>query len=456
MPIDLRAFYRAVNPTTTIGLYQPENRRYYIDFSAVRGADLIEELTNKIAFFSPDEPTCDLFTGYIGCGKSTELLRLQTELEAQQFHVVYFESSEDLEMADVDISDVLLAIARRLSQSLAGITIEQPKGFLRLLKGASDILFTEVEVKNFNLGLPSILGMPKIQLAGNADGEFSLAMGIAEITGKAKGDTRLREQLSQYLGPRIPQLIEAINTELIVPAIAQLKQQGQQGLVVIVDNLDRIAQRNKSWGRPQAEYLFVDRGADLTKLACHIIYTMPLALKFSNEYGNLTQRFPDDPLVLPMVPVINRDGSEHTQGMALLRQMALARALPDAEPEQRLAQLTEIFESPEALDRACYVSGGHPRDLLRLLSKWIQKGMKLPLTLDVLEKVIRERRNEMRLAVSEPEWQLLKAVHDSKKVTDDQGYQTLIRSRFVFEYRDRDQWWFEVNPLLAEADELRS
>lgn len=30
MPIDLRAFYRAVNPTTTIGLYQPENRRYYL------------------------------------------------------------------------------------------------------------------------------------------------------------------------------------------------------------------------------------------------------------------------------------------------------------------------------------------------------------------------------------------------------------------------------------------
>lgn len=253
MSIDLRAFYRAVNPTTTIGLYKPADRRYYIDFSSVRGTDLIQELSNKIAFFSPDEPTCNLFTGYIGCGKSTELLRLQLELEVKNFHVVYFESSEDMEMADVDISDVLLAIARRLSQSLVGITIDQPKGFLGLLKGASDILFSEVDVQEFKLGLPSMMGLPKIQLAGSADGGFSLALGIAEITGRAKGDTRLREQLSQYLGPRIPQLIETINTELIAPAIAQLKKQGQQGLVVIVDNLDRIAKRNKSWGRPQAE-----------------------------------------------------------------------------------------------------------------------------------------------------------------------------------------------------------
>jgi len=57
------------------------------------------------------------FTGHIGCGKSTELLRLKTELEQQGFHVVYFESSQDLDMADVDISDILLAIASSCSNS---------------------------------------------------------------------------------------------------------------------------------------------------------------------------------------------------------------------------------------------------------------------------------------------------------------------------------------------------
>ncbi|MGK7927195.1 MAG: P-loop NTPase fold protein [Spirulina sp.] len=456
MAVDIRAFYRAVNPTITIGFSTPEDRRYYIDFSEVRGVDLIAELKTKITFFSPDEPTCTLFTGYIGCGKSTELLRLQRELESEKFHVVYFESSEDLEMADVDISDVLLAIARQLSQSLEGMAIPQPKGFLGLLQGVTKALFSEVDIKDFKVGLPSIMGLPEVKLATGSEGEFSLALGIAEINARVKGDPRLRQQLNLYLGSRTSKLIETINTELIAPAIAKLKQQGKAGLVVIVDNLDRIAQREKSWGRPQAEYLFVDRGADLRKLACHLVYTMPLALKFSNEFGNLAVRFGDDPLVLPMVPPCYRDEREHEEGMALLRQMVLARALPEATSEERLAKSEEIFASRAVLDRLCRVSGGHPRDILILLSKWIHKEMKLPLSGDVLEKIVRDRRNELRLTISDAEWELLRQVKMTKKVSDDLGYQILIKSRFVFEYRDRDEWWFEVNPLLAEAPELQS
>lgn len=58
----------------------------------------------KNYFFQPDEPTCTLFTGRIGCGKSTELIRLQAELESLGFH-------DDLEITDVGIADVQLAWA---------------------------------------------------------------------------------------------------------------------------------------------------------------------------------------------------------------------------------------------------------------------------------------------------------------------------------------------------------
>lgn len=111
MTIDLRKFFQATDPGKTLVVANPEDRKYYIDFSSVRGGEIIEELKYNITFLSPDDRTCLLFTGHIGCGKSTELLRLKTELEQEGFHVVYFESSEDLEMADVDIADVLLALA---------------------------------------------------------------------------------------------------------------------------------------------------------------------------------------------------------------------------------------------------------------------------------------------------------------------------------------------------------
>ena len=109
----IRHFYQATDPGKPLFAQDPEDQKLYIDFSEVRGGKIIEELKDNITFFSPDSPTCSLFTGHIGCGKSTELLRLKLELEQEGFHVVYFESSQDLEMADVDIGEVLLAIVCR-------------------------------------------------------------------------------------------------------------------------------------------------------------------------------------------------------------------------------------------------------------------------------------------------------------------------------------------------------
>ncbi len=432
MTVDLQQFFQATDPSRTLAIDKPEDKKVYIDFSSVRGGDIIKRLKQKITVLKPNQPTCALFTGHIGCGKSTELLRLKKELEEAGFHVVYFESSEDLEMSDVDIADVLLSIARRIIQSLEEKEIPvEARGFKLLLEGVfKQILNSEIK-------------------------SFSISLGIAHITAKARSDSLLREKLNQFLGPQKSDLLNAINRELIEPAIIKLKEQGEKGLVVIVDNLDRIDSRNKLWGRPQQEYLFVDQGEFLTRLNCHMIYTMPLALKFSNEYGNLTQRFIEDPKVLPMVPVRLQNGSIYEEGMTLLRQMILARAFPDLTEQERLNRITEIFDSLESLDRLCQVSGGHVRDLLRLLNEWIQEEMELPLSRQTLEIVICNCRNDTILPISDEEWKLLRQVRESKRVSDDEGYQKLIRSRFVFEYRNSGEFWFDINPILAEAKELQ-
>jgi hypothetical protein len=448
MVIDIRAFYKATNPARTLVAQNVEDQKCYIDFSEVRGEDIISTIKDHIDW-NIEQPTCNLFTGHIGCGKSTELLRLQVELEAADFHVVYFESSEDLEITDVDITDVLLAVASRISKSLDKITLEEPKKFQELLQGAWNILNSEVT---------GVKGKIAGQDVGfNLDGQkFSLSLGIGEITTKTKYDSTLRTKVNQYLGPQKKNLLDAINQELLEPAIAKLKQQGKNGLVVIVDNLDRIDNSIKPWGRPQQEYLFVDQGEYLTKLNCHVIYTMPLALKFSNEYGTLTQRFTEEPKILPMVPVRHSDGRVHEKGLALMQQMILARAFPDLAPEERLNNITTIFDTPETLNRLCQVSGGHVRDILRLLNPWIMKDKKFPLQGKTLEQIINDRRNEMSLPISVEEWELLRHVKETKQVSDDQGYQKLIRSRFVFEYRDDGKLWFEVNPILAESEKLQS
>lgn len=472
MGLDLQKFYQATNPSQVLKVDNLQDQKYYIDFSEVRGGKIIEELKDNITFFSPDEPTCELFTGHIGCGKSTELLRLKAALEKAGFHVVYFESSQDLEMGDVDIGDIMLAIARRVTESIGSlekITLPQPKGFQRIIDGAVKLLQTEIDL-SAEAALPGVAqisassegkfsveaGLPGIgQVKANDAEGVSLVLGIGKITAKTKNSLELRKKLRDYLEPQTASILETINAELIEPTVEKLKQYGKKGLVVIVDNLDRVENRTKSWGRPQPEYLFVDRGEQLRQLKCHLIYTMPLSLMFSNDYNRLTSRLATEPKVLPMVPVRLLDGSECPLGMANLRQMVLARAFPDLDPEQRLSLISKVFDTPETLNRLCQISGGHIRELLQLLRSLIMKERKLPLSRECLERVIRDKGNQMKLGVDDQEWELLRQVQQRRQVNGNDQYQILIRTRLVYEYRDTQESWFEVNPILAELGNLK-
>jgi hypothetical protein len=137
--------------------------------------------------------------------------------------------------------------------------------------------------------------------------------------------------------------------------------------------------------------------------------------------------------------------------------MVMARAFPELTPENQLRNITHVFENYETLNRLCLISGGHVRDLLRLLNSWIQKERRLPLGRKTLEALIRTRRNEMTMHIDDREWELLREVKESKKVSGDVEYQALIHSRLVFEYRDSfGESWFDVNPILADAKELQS
>ena len=97
-----------------------------------------------------------------------------------------------------------------------------------------------------------------------------LSVGIGKITAKTKESPRLRNQLRQYLEPRTSSLLEAVNQELFARANIELRAMGKQGLVVIIDNLDRVDNSPKPSGRTQSEYLFVDRGEQLSSLNCHV------------------------------------------------------------------------------------------------------------------------------------------------------------------------------------------
>ena len=426
MPLDLDRFWKALNPSKPLNIAHAEDVKYYIDFSDVRGGNVTRQLARTIERLK-DSPTCQLFTGHIGCGKSTELLCLQTHLTKAGFHVVFFESSDEMDLNDVDVTDILMAIARQVSASLEAINIcLKPNYFVSLFREVSEILRTPIEISNV---------------------QFSA--GLASVTASTKDSPELRRQMRQIMEPRTNNILESINQELLAPADAALKKKGYQGLVVLIDNLDRLDNAEKA-GKPQPAYLFVDRGEQLRRLNCHVVYTIPIVLVFSNEANPLANRFGIDPQVLPMVITRYADEALCEAGLELLRQLILARAFPETLPSDRLERVGEIFEDLATLDLLCMASGGHVRNLLKLGFSCLQR-MDPPFSRECVERVVRQRRSELLSAITPDEMALLQQVKREKKARGETSYEVLLKSMFVFEYRSDDYGhWFDVNPILYD------
>jgi hypothetical protein len=131
--------------------------------------------------------------------------------------------------------------------------------------------------------------------------------------------------------------------------------------------------------------------------------------------------------------------------------MILARAFPHQDPDSRMQYIDCIFDTPDSLDRLCNISGGHVRNLLGLIFRCLQREDP-PFSRETIELLIEERRNDLILALSPHDWELLRQVHETKNISSEATYQTLLRSMFVFEYRHADAGrWFDINPILIEA-----
>lgn len=404
---------------------EPQQRKYYIDFSSVRFGETINEIERTI--INPtNETTCQVLTGHIGCGKSTELLRLKWKLEREGFHVIYLDASEDLDLMDIDGRDLLLAIARQITTSLESLSIS-------FASESFAALFAKL-VKNLS----------EIEIAT----QLGVAAGTSRITSSLKLSPSSRQQFRQYL--ELQEIVDAINNDLLKPGITSLKQSGKKGLVVIVDELDRAG----TFSLTSNEDLFIDQGEFLRKLNCHLIFTMPLSLKFSNEYNKVVHYFGEAKL-LPLIPLQYSDGHGNEEALSLLKQVVLARAYPDLTQDNRLEMISNLFDTPANLNTLCQLSGGHLRTLLTLFRNCLVED--LPISRKAIERVVRQRQFDVERLISDNDWALLSRISQQRWLSiEEKQYQSLLINRFVLEYLDNQgNLWYRINPILADAQEIQ-
>jgi hypothetical protein len=436
MSPNLHEIYQACNPSQVLDIHRDRDRHYYIDLHRIRGGDPIGDIEAAIGLFSPRVPTCHLLSGQVGSGKSVELIRLQALLGERQFQTVYVEASRLLDMGDVDVVDVILAIASELSRMMARWCLEARSPTLEAILERAKTMMLPSD-RQISTSLPIV-------------SRSSLHHQLAECVERMREYPLQRLQLRQFFDAQLPAIMTAIATDLVGFSTEQLRAEGYEGIVILVDNLDRLTSHPKAWGRVQAEYLFIDRGEWLQKFGCHTIYTIPIQLLFSKEIGSLQARFDTDPLIIPLVPLYQRQGEVNLQALDQLRQIVLSRVFPDELPAQRIDRLVEFCDDVALLDLLCLASGGHLRNLLRLLHRWIEKERGLPLSAAGLGLAIAERHTQINLSLSPAERRILAQIQAQPQTRIQEIPLDFVRNGLVLEYRDQDGSWFVIDPIAYE------
>jgi hypothetical protein len=427
----LKRLYNAFDPFRPLPAGDPT----YVDCQDVRGdADIIEELGNRIQL--ANQNTYQLYSGHRGAGKSTELLKLKQYLENRQFYVVYFAADEeDIDSEDAQYTDILLACTRRLLRDLGDIA--SPRPLLNWLQERwlelKDLAQTEMQFENMEV-------------------ELQLSQ-FAKLTSNLRAVPQLRQQIREKINPHTVTLIKVLN-EFLGSAKKSLPN-GYTELAVIVDNLDRMV-LVKDCDRTNYDEVFLDRSEQLKALDCHLIYTVPISMVYSTRATDLRDIY-GDCLILPMIMVRNPTGEIYQPGLQRLREVIRKRVRQHA-PELSLE--TQIFDSPETLDKLCLMSGGHVRNLLLLTQDAISRTEELPITEKAVRRAITQARDTYRRTVENHQWNLLAEVYLSKRIINDEQYRCLMYNRCLLEYRylDDDEEmhrWYDTHPLIQGIQEFR-
>jgi hypothetical protein len=434
----LRALYNAFDPFEPL----PADDPAYVDCRAVRGdEEILTALGKEIAL--ADRITHQLYTGHRGAGKSTELQRLVKFLQQNGFRVVYFAADEeDIDKEDAQYTDILLACTRHLLRTLKGGDNNPVWRWVQSrMQALQEILQSEITLEDISL-------------------EAQITQ-FAKLTATLKASPDTRAKIRQAVEPHTVSLTEALN-QFITEGMAALPEKTPDKLVVIADNLDRIVpSRPDDHSRSNHELIFIDRSEQLRALACHVIYTVPISLVYSNRGTDLRDNYDTEPQVLPMVMVRSRDGGIYGPGLAKMKELLAKRVYNLEVVPKGWALDGQIFDSLETVDNLCLMSGGHLRNLMMLTQEAIKQTDTLPIPAMAVRRAITSARNTYRNTIYDSQWEILAAVARTKEIRNDTPHRDLLFNRCILEYRYLDkegeiQCWRDVHPLIRGIKEFQA
>jgi len=399
---------------------EPGDPRYQPLYDYPGCEDPVDLLQRSIRFGGSQ--SLNLFSGFRGSGKTTELFRLRERLTARGYVVLYANALNYINpAAPIEIPDLLIVLAGAFSDALENFQIN-------------------LRDENYWTRFRNWLTTTEVNLK-----EIGLKTG-ADLKLELRTTPSFRQRLAQALSGRIPEL----HAEVIgffedgFKAIRQ-KAGADAKVVFLFDSLEQIrgSLSNEQEVTRSVEVLFSNNLRLLEIPYLHVVYTVPPWLKFVLPGVHM--------VVLPCLRTWDNDEERTTcvPGMEALRSLTVKRFSQDG--------LKRFFgaEPFSRVDRLIALSGGHFRDLLLLLRETAIRAKELPVSDQAIERAITDVRS-IFLPISLDDARWLAEIERERatllKTREPAEISRLTRflDTHVVLYLRNGEEWYDVHPLVRD------
>ena len=411
---------------------EPDDPRR-VDTREARGSQqTLGRLARKLGFlmgsgrFLPPKQKHILFFGHVGTGKTTELKFYSAELKRTKYFLpVEVDVPGVLDRNNLQYADLLMAMAHALLQALKQEGIKLPKeGIKELETWFEEKVATRAELEEFT---------SEVKVGGEVSAGLPLlAKLFTSFSSAFKANATYKEELRRVIRNTFTQLAEAFN-RLIGSAETALAKKNRKlpvRVLFVIDGTDKLRAEDR-------RRLFAEDTELLLAVDTLAIYTAPIALKYEDALvGRL-----DADLVLPMVKLQDADGARCEPGWQAMRDILLKRAD------------RSLFDREQDIGRLIENSGGHPREMLRLLQLCCEFAEAL-IDAPVVEQAVAQLASEYRRLLQPDDYTRLEQIdRNPLDVGNDEGIRRLLYCLALLEYNDGT--WRRSHPVIRTLEGYR-
>lgn len=363
----------------------------YVDFDSLRSEDVLTEIKRQLGIFDNEliisndyEPI--LISGHRGCGKTSELKKLQIELN--KFHLfssIYISVEEEIGMTDFNYEKLLFLMLSKLIEYLQDNEISSE---INALQDLIDLINQNVTKE---IQTQKRIGIEASAEAGVGFSLFELIKSKVDFKNRMSLDKQFVNKIVETISLNKIDFVNKLNLALIEVRRLIIEKKLGKDLLFIIDGTEKI-------DLDRYKQIFIDNINVIKSIRCNLIFCIDIRAYYEIDKGPLSFQ---NRHILPML------STEKDKNYEQLMKHAVSKRLD-----------THLLIESEALTFIIEQAAGCIRQMYNLINSAIVKTATSKVDIEAAEKAAFSLGKTLYEMLSTEHKKALNEVHNATGETD--------------------------------------